>query len=113
MRTPSGSFPGSNSVKLTHDFCHIDSESSDDVHTGFSFVEMGGRTIHTESFQEDLWIWVSPCRFAIIFVGLIKKLLPRDLKRSGRKREPTKELPQEQSQDENQAAGKQQQDSHQ
>jgi len=64
------SFPGSSSTKLTHDFCHVDSESSDDVYTNFSFVEMGGRTIWpfytTESFQEDLWIWVSPRRFAII-----------------------------------------------
>ena len=70
MKEPPGSFPGSNSVKLTHDFCHTDSESSDDVYTSFSFVEMGGRTIWpfytTESFQEDLWIWVSPRRFAII-----------------------------------------------
>ena len=64
------SFPGSSSVKLTHDFCHTDSDSSDDVYTSFSFVEMGGRTIWpfytNESFQEDLWIWVSPRRFAII-----------------------------------------------
>ena len=34
------------------------------------FVEMGGRQIWpfyaTESFQEDLWIWVSPRRFAVI-----------------------------------------------
>ena len=70
MKEPPGSFPGSSSVKLTHDFCHIDSESSDDEYTSFSFVEMGGRVIWpfytTESFQEDLWIWVSPRRFAII-----------------------------------------------
>ena len=70
MKEPPGSFPGSNSIKLTHDFCHIDSESSDDEYTSFSFVEMGGRVIWpfytTESFQEDLWIWVSPRRFAII-----------------------------------------------
>jgi len=66
---PSG-FPGSSSNRLTHDFCHVDSDNSDDVYTNFSFVEMGGRTIwpfyQTESFQEDLWIWVSPRRFAII-----------------------------------------------
>ena len=70
MKEVPSSFPGSNSAKLTHDFCHVDSESSDDVYTSFSFVEMGGRTIWpfytTESFQEDLWIWVSPRRFAII-----------------------------------------------
>ena len=70
MKEVPSSFPGSSSAKLTHDFCHVDSESSDDVYTSFSFVEMGGRTIWpfytTESFQEDLWIWVSPRRFAII-----------------------------------------------
>lgn len=70
MNKPPGNFPGSNSAKLTHDFCHLDSESSDDVYTHFSFVEMGGRTIWpfyaTESFQENLWIWISPRRFAII-----------------------------------------------
>ena len=45
MKEPPGSFPGSSSIKLTHDFCHIDSESSDDEYTSFSFVEMGGRVI--------------------------------------------------------------------
>ena len=63
-------FPGSSSAKLTHDFCHVDSDNSDDVYTNFSFLEMGGRTIWpfytTETFQEDLWIWISPRRFAII-----------------------------------------------
>ena len=70
MKEVPSSFPGSSSVKLTHDFCHVDSDNSDDVYTNYSFVEMGGRTIWpfytTESFQEDLWIWVSPRRFAII-----------------------------------------------
>ena len=70
MKEVPSNFPGSSSVKLTHDFCHVDSDNSDDVYTNFSFVEMGGRTIWpfytTESFQEDLWIWVSPRRFAII-----------------------------------------------
>ena len=70
MKEVPSSFPGSSSVKLTHDFCHVDPDNSDDVYTNFSFVEMGGRTIWpfytTESFQEDLWIWVSPRRFAII-----------------------------------------------
>ena len=70
MKDVPSNFPGSSSVKLTHDFCHVDSDNSDDVYTNYSFVEMGGRTIWpfytTESFQEDLWIWVSPRRFAII-----------------------------------------------
>ena len=70
MKEVPSSFPGSSSAKLTHDFCHVDSEYCDDVYTSFSFVEMGGRTIWpfytSESFQEDLWIWVSPRRFAII-----------------------------------------------
>ena len=64
------SFPGSNSTKLTHDFCHLDSRYCDDVYTSFNFVEMGGRRIWpfyaSECFQEHLWIWVSPRRFAII-----------------------------------------------
>ena len=55
---------------LLLDFCHVDSDNSDDVYTNFSFVEMRGRTIWpfytTETFQEDLWIWISPRRFAII-----------------------------------------------
>ena len=67
MNNVPGSFPGSNSNKLTHDFCHLDSKYSDDVYTNFNFVEMGGSTIWlfyaTESFQEHLWIWVSPRRF--------------------------------------------------
>ena len=70
MKEVPSNFPGSNSAKLTHDFCHVDSDNSDDVYTNFSFVEMGGRTIWPfytmESFQEDLWIWVSPRRFAVI-----------------------------------------------
>ena len=70
MKEVPSSFQGSSSVKLTHDFCHVDSDNSDDIYTNYSFVEMGGRTIWpfytTESFQEDLWIWVSPRRFAII-----------------------------------------------
>ena len=67
---PDWAYPGSSSAKLSHDFCHIDTEASDDVYTNFWFVEMGGRQIWpfyaTESFQEDLWIWVSPRRFAVI-----------------------------------------------
>ena len=67
---PDWAYPGSSSSKLSHDFCHIDTEASDDVYTNFWFVEMGGRQIWpfyaTESFQEDLWIWVSPRRFAVI-----------------------------------------------
>ena len=58
MKEVPSSFPGSSSVKLTHDFCHVDSDNSDDVYTNFSFVEMGGRTIWpfytTETFQEDM-----------------------------------------------------------
>ena len=58
MKEVPSSFPGSSSVKLTHDFCHVDSDNSDDVYTNYSFVEMGGRTIWpfytTESFQEDM-----------------------------------------------------------
>ena len=67
---PDWAYPGSSSVKLSHDFCHIDTEASDDVYTNFCFVEMGGRQIWpfyaTQSFQEDLWIWVSPRRFVVI-----------------------------------------------
>ena len=67
---PDWAYPGSSSAKLSHDFCHIDTEASDDVYTNFYFVEMGGRQIWpfyaTQSFQEDLWIWVSPRRFAVI-----------------------------------------------
>ena len=70
MNNPPASFPGSNSKSLTHDFCHLDSQNSDDVYTNYSFTEMGGRQIWpfyvTESFQQDLWIWVSPRRFAIV-----------------------------------------------
>ena len=65
---PDWAYPGSSSSKLSHDFCHIDAEASDDVYTNFGFEEMGGRQIWpfyaTESFQEDLWIWISPRRFA-------------------------------------------------
>ena len=53
---PDWAYPGSSSSKLSHDFCHIDTEASDDVYTNFWFVEMGGRQIWpfyaTESFQE-------------------------------------------------------------
>lgn len=67
---PDWSHPGSSSSKLSHDFCHIDTEALDDVYTNFWTVEMGGRQIwpfySTESFQEDLWIWVNPRRFAAI-----------------------------------------------
>ena len=67
---PDWAYPGSSSAKLSHDFCHVDTEASDDVYTNFWFVEMGGRQIWpfyaTDSFQEDLWIWVSPRRFAVI-----------------------------------------------
>ena len=71
MKSPlDWTYPGSSSAKLSHDFCHIDTEASDDVYTNFWFVEMSGRQIWpfyaTESFQEDLWIWVSPRRFAVI-----------------------------------------------
>ena len=66
---PDWSYPGSSSSKLSHDFCHIDIEASDDEYTNFYFAEMGGRQIWpfyaTESFPEDLWIWISPRRFAI------------------------------------------------
>ena len=58
MKEVPSNFPGSSSAKLTHDFCHVDSDNSDDVYTNFSFVEMGGRTIWpfytTETFQEDM-----------------------------------------------------------
>ena len=33
MKEVPSSFPGSSSVKLTHDFCHVDSDNSDDVYT--------------------------------------------------------------------------------
>ena len=69
VKTPS-SFPGSNSTKLTHDFCHLDSRYCDDVYTSFNFVDMAGHRIWpfytSECFQEHLWIWVSPRRFVII-----------------------------------------------
>ena len=65
-----GSFPGSNSAKLTHDFCHLESRYCDDEYTNFSFVDIAGHKIWpfytSENFQEHLWIWVSPRRFAII-----------------------------------------------
>ena len=41
MKEVPSNFPGSSSVKLTHDFCHVDSDNSDDVYTNYSFVEMG------------------------------------------------------------------------
>ena len=67
---PDWTYAGSNSAKLSHDFCHLNTDSSDEVYTNFSFVEMGGRTIWPfysgDDYQEDLWIWVSPRRFAII-----------------------------------------------
>ena len=33
MKEIPSSFPGSSSVKLTHDFYHVDSDNSDDVYT--------------------------------------------------------------------------------
>ena len=67
---PDWTYAGSNSAKLSHDFCHINTDFSDEVYTNFCFVEMGGRTIWPfysgDDYQEDLWIWVSPRRFAII-----------------------------------------------
>ena len=70
MVKPPGSFPGSNSAKLTHDFCHLESRYCDDEYTNFSFVDIAGQKIWpfytSENFQEHLWIWVSPRRFAII-----------------------------------------------
>ena len=70
MVKPPSSFPGSNSAKLTHDFCHLETRYCDDEYTSFSFVHMTGHKIWpfytSENFQEHLWIWVSPRRFAII-----------------------------------------------
>ena len=67
---PDWTYAGSNSAKLSHDFCHINSDLSDEVYTNFCFVEMGGRTIWPfytgDDYQDDLWIWVSPRRFAVI-----------------------------------------------
>ena len=67
---PDWTYAGSNSAKLSHDFCHVNTDSSDEVYTNFSFVEMGGRTIWPfytgDDYQDDLWIWVSPRRFAVI-----------------------------------------------
>ena len=67
---PDWAYPGSSSSKLSHDFCHINTEASDEVYTTFYFVEMGGRQIWpfyaADDFQEDLWIWVSPRRFVVI-----------------------------------------------
>ena len=64
------SYPGSQSTKLTHDFCYLDSKARDEVYTKFSFVEMGGRTLWSfylpDNVHEQLWIWVSPRRFVII-----------------------------------------------
>ena len=58
MKEPPGSFPGSSSIKLTHDFCHIDSESSDDEYTSFSFVEDG-----------------RPCCLALLHHGILSRRL--------------------------------------
>ena len=67
---PDWTYAGSNSVKLTYDFCHFNTDASDEVYTNFSFVEMGNRTIWPfyagDDYQEDLWIWVSPRRFVVI-----------------------------------------------
>ena len=67
---PDWTYAGSNSAKLSHDFCHINTDSSDEVYTNFSFKEMGGRTIWPfytgDDYQDDLWIWVSPRRFVVI-----------------------------------------------
>ena len=67
---PDWTYAGSNSAKLSHDFCHLNTDSSDEVYTKFSFVEMGGRPIWPfysgDDYQEDLWIWVSPRRFAVV-----------------------------------------------
>ena len=67
---PDWTYAGSSSAKLSHDFCHINTDLSDEVYTKFCFVEMGGRTIWPfysgDDYQEDLWIWVSPRRFAVI-----------------------------------------------
>ena len=64
------SYPGSQSTKLTHDFCYLDSKACDEIYTKFSFVEMGGRTLWPfylpDDEQEQLWTWVSPRRFVII-----------------------------------------------
>ena len=37
MNNLPGSFPGSSSKLLTHDFCHLDSQNSDDVYTNQKF----------------------------------------------------------------------------
>ena len=69
-KQPDWTYPGSNSAKLSHDFCHLDTDRSDEVYTHFSFEAMGGRHIWPfyagDDYQEDLWIWVSPRRFAVI-----------------------------------------------
>ena len=66
-KPPDWNYAGSNSAKLSHDFCHLNTDHSDEVYTHFSFVEMGGRPIWPfytgEDYQEDLWIWVSPRRW--------------------------------------------------
>ena len=36
MKSPlDWTYPGSSSAKLSHDFCHLDTEDSDDVYTNF------------------------------------------------------------------------------
>ena len=45
MVKPPSSFPGSNSAKLTHDFCHLESRYCDDEYTSFNFVDIAGHKI--------------------------------------------------------------------
>ena len=70
MNKPPSGFPGSQPTRLTHDFCHLDPQSCDEAYTNFSFVEMGGRRIWPfyvpENDKAQLWVWISPRRFAII-----------------------------------------------
>ena len=85
MKEVPSNFPGSSSVKLTHDFCHVDSDNSDDIYTNFSFVEMGGRTIWpfytTESFQQSAatpmwWKPMAARRRTATLLGLSRPSLP-------------------------------------
>lgn len=70
MDSVPSNMPGSQSTKLTHDFCHLDSKGSDEVYTNFSFREVGGRMIRPfqapDNEQDQMWIWISPRGFAIV-----------------------------------------------
>jgi hypothetical protein len=69
MKEVPSSFPGSSSVQLTHDFCHVDSDYSDmciPISVSWKWEVVQSGPFIPQRPSRKIWIWISPRRFAII-----------------------------------------------